>query len=352
MLKSQIAVYLSLAQRSELHPNRRHQQARKTAGAVHHGHRRVKNRLLALQGLQLRHGGIPVPGFAQDAALQVHRLVRSDDHRMGVSAGDFLGLLKRQAGSQIGRLLAGPGLLIHLGRAHRERHTQPLKQFAAVNRGRTQHKRGRKQVVRGSHAADCPIRAHYTDRMKSRQHDPLRLDVAALATEGQTLEGAWPGATLDRLAPMQTPPQDDNLQPVAWSVQGERRAVTGGEAELWLHLRASTRAWLTCQRCLQPFQVPVEVDRSLRFVRGESQAEALDAESEDDVLALPRALDVRELVEDELLLEMPIVPRHDGACPQPLPMAAEPDAALLEEVPERPNPFAALAALKKSGKPD
>jgi len=185
--------------------------------------------------------------------------------------------------------------------------------------------------------------------MKSRQHDPLRLDVAALAGEGQTLQGAWPGESLERLASMQTPPQDQALRPVEWSAEGLRKPVTGGEAEIWLHLQARASFWLTCQRCLQPFQVPVKVDRRLRFVRGESQAETLDAESEDDVLALPRALDTRELVEDELLLEMPIVPRHEGPCPQPLPMAAEPDPALLEAVPERPNPFAALQALKKKG---
>ena len=51
---------------------------------------------------------------------------------------------------------------------------------------------------------------------------------------------------------------------------------------------------------------------ALRFVDGEAQAEALDADSEDDVLALAPALDLRTLVEDELLLAWPIVPRHDA----------------------------------------
>jgi uncharacterized protein len=47
-------------------------------------------------------------------------------------------------------------------------------------------------------------------------------------------------------------------------------------------------------------------------------------------------------VEDELILALPLVPRHD-ACPQPLaaPATAE------EPLAERPNPFAALAALKR-----
>lgn len=176
-----------------------------------------------------------------------------------------------------------------------------------------------------------------------RQHDPLNLDVATFAAEGASLAGHWPGPTLDRLADLQAAPQDAPLAEVAWQVQGERRPVTGGEPELWLALKADTGAWLTCQRCLQPFQVPLVIDRRIRFVRGETQAEALDAESDDDVLALARSTDVRALLEDELLLALPLVPRH-GVCPQPLPMAVEADVP--EDEPARPNPFAALQALK------
>jgi len=177
-----------------------------------------------------------------------------------------------------------------------------------------------------------------------RQHDPLRLDVAAFAAEGGDLSGDWPGASLTRLADLQAPPQDLALHPVAWQARGERVPVSGGEDELWLSLHVRAPVWLTCQRCLQPFEVPLALDRRLRFVRGEAQAEALDAEIEDDVLALSRSLDLRELVEDELLLGLPLVPRHD-VCPQPLPMAAEADLPD-DDLPERPNPFAALEALK------
>lgn len=182
-----------------------------------------------------------------------------------------------------------------------------------------------------------------------RQHDPLRLDVAAFTGDGAQLAGRWPGASLPRLAESQNPPQDVALAEVDWAVQGERRAVTGGEAELWLALQAQAPVWLTCQRCLQPYALPLALDRRLRFVRGESQAETLDAEAEDDVLALSRSMDLRELVEDELLLALPIVPRH-SVCPQPLPMAVEADP-LPEGEAERPNPFAALQGLKRA-KPD
>jgi uncharacterized protein len=178
-----------------------------------------------------------------------------------------------------------------------------------------------------------------------RQHDALRLDVAAFAADGGRLSGRWLGATLSRLADSQSPPQDVALGEVAWSVQGERRPVAGGESELWLALQAQTVVWMSCQRCLQPFEVPLTLDQRLRFVRGEAEAEALDAELEDDVLALSRSLDLRELVEDELLLALPLVPRHER-CPQPLPMAAEAELPAEGDGAGRANPFAVLQVLK------
>jgi len=91
---------------------------------------------------------------------------------------------------------------------------------------------------------------------------------------------------------------------------------------------------------------PLAVERSFRFVRSEAEAEAEDIDSEEDVLVISRALDLRKLVEDELILALPLVPRH-AVCPQPLPLPQEP---LPEPEEPAPNPFAALAVLKR-GKP-
>ena len=48
--------------------------------------------------------------------------------------------------------------------------------------------------------------------------------------------------------------------------------------------------------------MPLRVDRRFFFVAGEDAAASLDAESDDDVLTLEPALDLKSLVEDELLL--------------------------------------------------
>jgi uncharacterized protein len=182
--------------------------------------------------------------------------------------------------------------------------------------------------------------------MKHRASDPLRLDVVAFTSDGGELTGAWSGADLSRLADSQSTPQDLTPPPVQWQIRGERVPVAVGDPEMWLWLKAQSSVWLTCQRCLQPFEQPLDVDCRLRFVRDEAQAEALDAESEDDVLALPRWLDARELIEDELLLALPLVPRHER-CPQTLPMSVEltSDEAKFD----RPNPFAVLKSLKPGG---
>lgn len=184
--------------------------------------------------------------------------------------------------------------------------------------------------------------------MKPRSLDPLKLDVQVLAREGASLDGEWPAASLPRLAETAAPESEvAQWPPVRWSVRGETRTPRGGEPQIWLELSAQAQVAQTCQRCLQPVREDLALSRWFQFVRDEAQAAELDMDSEDDVLALPRHLNLRELVEDELLLELPVVPRHDE-CPEPLPHAnvddEEPDAAAAEE---RPNPFAALAALKK-----
>lgn len=180
--------------------------------------------------------------------------------------------------------------------------------------------------------------------MKSREFDPRRLDVAAFAKDGASLEGEWPFADLARLVASSLP--DAAAPPVRWTLTGESRAAKGSEPQVWLHATAGARVHLECQRCLQPMAVDVDAERSFLFVHGEDSAAALDADAEDDVLALTRALDAQELIEDELLLELPLVPRHD-VCPDPLPAPAD---DLPED--ETPHPFAKLAALKKGNLPN
>ena len=179
--------------------------------------------------------------------------------------------------------------------------------------------------------------------MTARDFDPFRLEVQAFAKEAGQFEGRWPLAQLARVAESAlAEPGGGPVTEVVWSAQGEQRFARGA-TQTWLHLKAGTSLALECQRCLQPMPVALEVERSFLFVHGEDTAAKIDADSEDDVLALTRSLDLRELIEDELLLAMPLVPRHD-VCPKPLPLGPNED---LTET--KPNPFAALAVLRRGG---
>lgn len=176
-----------------------------------------------------------------------------------------------------------------------------------------------------------------------RPWDPRKLDIAALCSAGGELSGDVSLRALGRLAGSVLDSEPAG-SPVHWQAQGELHPVTGGEPEIWLRLTAQVCINMRCQRCLGTVAVPLDLDRSIRFVRDASEAEALDAELEDDVLELERHMDLLQLLEDELLLALPLVPRHD-VCPQPLPLAF-PESGQDESA--RENPFAALSRLKKS----
>jgi uncharacterized protein len=176
---------------------------------------------------------------------------------------------------------------------------------------------------------------------RARGGDARALDLRALCRDGATREGRWPLAGMARLAEsLYGPLPPDSV--VRWAAQGLSRPVAGGEPELGLQLGAQAVVPLQCQRCLQALAEPLVLDRRLRFVAGEDEAARLDEASEDDVLALPALLDLHALVEDELILALPLVPRHPGACPEPLPLAAD-DAGADEPA---AHPFAALQALR------
>lgn len=178
---------------------------------------------------------------------------------------------------------------------------------------------------------------------------PTALDLRALAQKSQTLSGsavlsgfARLGDGLPAVDAGQTP------APIDWQVHAEWRepvAAAAGVAkpQLWLHVTAQGEVPQVCQRCLGTVLEPVEVDRWFRFVDDESAAATEDDESEEDVLAFEPRFDLLQLLEDELLMALPLVPMHES-CPRSLPMSA---GELADEGPEdKPHPFAKLAALK------
>lgn len=180
---------------------------------------------------------------------------------------------------------------------------------------------------------------------RDRQHRPRSLELRAFCTEGAGLEGQASLAAFERLAGgLYQPPGDAQGH---WQARGEAVPMPGGAPQWWLHLQARAPVVLQCQRCLQPLTHELRIDRRFRFVANEDEAERLDEQIDDDVLVLEPRFDLMALLEDELLLALPLVPRHEPDCPEPLDAPAGEPAD--EAEPERPNPFAALAALRRGG---
>ncbi|MFZ4286988.1 YceD family protein [Variovorax sp. HJSM1_2] len=178
-----------------------------------------------------------------------------------------------------------------------------------------------------------------------KESSAIPLDVRAFAQSAGQRSASDPLQKYERL--LQDVGEEAAEVPVEWSAQGELRPVTGGPGQIWLHLQAHTRLPMTCQRCLADVEVALEVDRSYRFVADEATAEAEDDEAEEDVLALDPEFDLAALIEDELLMEMPLVPVHD-VCPSEVKFEAV-DEGFDKAMADKPKPFAALAKLRGGG---
>lgn len=176
-----------------------------------------------------------------------------------------------------------------------------------------------------------------------RQFNAQRLDVVAFAEDGATVSGTAELRGFPRLAAEAGGRGGE--RPVTWTASGEQLDPSHVQPQVWLHLRASATLALVCQRCLEPVDVALQVERSFRFVADEETAAAEDDEAEEDLLAMDQAFDLVELVEDELLMALPAVPRHE-ACPVPVKLtAADPDFQEAAPV----HPFARLKDLKTGG---
>jgi uncharacterized protein len=96
------------------------------------------------------------------------------------------------------------------------------------------------------------------------------------------------------------------------STEGLEYHLRGGRAGngkpcLRLSVRGSVK--LPCQRCLDPIQVPIVIDAELQLA--ESAREISEADDEIDRVLASRNMDVAWLVEDEVILALPMVVRHE-----------------------------------------
>lgn len=179
-----------------------------------------------------------------------------------------------------------------------------------------------------------------------RRWNLRRLDVQAFARDQQSLEGEVPLSGFERLVEDAVTVLES--QTVHWSVRGETRTdANTGDQSVWLDIKAETYMALKCQRCLEPVVTPLAFENAFRFVATEDQAALEDEDAEEDVLSWEPKPNILELIEDELLMALPMVPMHDTCPVQVKSQAGEEDLEQDVVESEKPNPFASLASLKK-----
>lgn len=101
---------------------------------------------------------------------------------------------------------------------------------------------------------------------------------------------------------------------------------------------------MCCQRCLQLFKMPVSSDFVVSPVLDDEQAKDLPAEYEPVSLHADKLLDVEELIEDELILVMPLMAMHDEQDPNCQQLAIS--TGTTDVTQEKKNPFQILQELK------
>ena len=161
---------------------------------------------------------------------------------------------------------------------------------------------------------------------------PLFIDNVAFSQRDELIAGTLTLADCKRLAEML------HAAEIRYTLHGENNL---GRYTLRLQLDAELQ--VTCQRCLNPMLL--NLHREFNYLINDaplSEYEFSDIEANDDIdLIEPNpAMDLITLIEDELLMAMPIAPTHDANC----------SAKIKEGVAqsgETPNPFAVLKGLIK-----
>ncbi len=175
----------------------------------------------------------------------------------------------------------------------------------------------------------------------SERKRPPKIDIPHAAQMAEHFSGLDLLSNFERLKQDTQAPQAN--YPLSWEARFECRTDVSGVQQFWLYLQVAVTVAQVCQRCLQPVAVDLQIDRAFRFVVSEAQALEQDEDSEEDLLVVSRVFDLEALIEDEVLMGLPLVPRHE-TCPVQIKSSCS--DANFEKSSERPSPFAVLSRLR------
>jgi len=162
---------------------------------------------------------------------------------------------------------------------------------------------------------------------------PEAVDAWRMVAAQREFEGRFALAAMPRLRDSLLDPEGDARYVLAFGTDALKLP--------YVELRIEAELPLECQRSLQRFLLPVRVEQRLGLVRDEADEAALPPDYEALLVGADGMLKPAELVEDELILALPVVPVSPEA------EAVERDFAPTDAETAQANPFAALAGLKK-----
>ena len=152
----------------------------------------------------------------------------------------------------------------------------------------------------------------------------------------RSFEGALPIATLSRLCEV--------LADTGGDVQFELDFGRDSLGISYVDVRARASLTVVCQRTLEPFALPVTVDTRLGLIKLERDEAGLPPDCEPLLVAEDGRLRPADVIEDELLLALPLVPVNpDSRLPDEV-TGHDPDPA---GEGHSESPFAVLRELKK-----
>ncbi|CAK0765211.1 23S rRNA accumulation protein YceD [Gammaproteobacteria bacterium] len=140
-----------------------------------------------------------------------------------------------------------------------------------------------------------------------RKSWPELIDPFRLADQEREIRGTYPLAKLDRLIPSLHSPEGEVVFALHFGRDLESKPV--------IHGQVTTKLSLICQRCLTPMWFLIDCPVFLGIVQSMSEADRLPEEAE-PLLVTETLVSIQELIEDELILALPIVATHEmEECP-------------------------------------
>ncbi len=169
---------------------------------------------------------------------------------------------------------------------------------------------------------------------------PLRIDPDALADSGRILGGRAQWVDLGRL-------EYCGVRGVSPDVEVRFRAYREPGGAVLIAGDVTAEIAVTCQRCLGELVLPVGAELLVAVAR--SQREAVRLQEDYETIELDRGaqLSLAGLIEDELLLAVPLVPKHEDRRQCDAEALARLEA-LGNAAPRRESPFQVLEALRKN----